>query len=300
MLARFTEPAGGSWVEPLDLTVMEGRIFVLDHNGEQVVEMDREGVFVRSFSHQTVPGLDIHHPHTMMNDGAYIYIGNTFPPRVYVLDPARSTLVRTIVLPPGASDGLPAVPTGMALTLEGDIVIADGQNHRLVTVRKDGTLVRIVDRPTGSWDLFKPGNINIAPDFGFWTEGGRLALVDWKTGGADPESAAFQLGCYALYAQDMLGVEPARVDLLEVNLREPTVTAHAWDAARLEAVRERVRLSIRSMKAYLADPAANVAAPEDSLRRFIRFPLVLTSVQEESERVDEIAALERALQRQNP
>jgi PD-(D/E)XK nuclease superfamily len=103
----------------------------------------------------------------------------------------------------------------------------------------------------------------IAPDFGFWNEAGRLTLVDWKTGGSDPEATAFQLGCYALYAHELLGVEPAKVDLFEVNLREPTVTPLAWDDARLEAIREQLRLSIRSMRAYLADPVANVARLED-------------------------------------
>ena len=68
----------------------------------------------------------------------------------------------------------------------------------------------------------------IAPDFGFWTAEGRLALIDWKTGGGggNGNGASFQLGCYALYANDLLGVDPARVDLLEVNLREPLVTAN--------------------------------------------------------------------------
>ena len=98
-----------------------------------------------------------------------------------------------------------------------------------------------------------------APDFGFWTEEGRLALVDWKTGGARGEGASFQLGCYALYAHEVLGVAPAQIELIEVNLREPTVTAHRWDDDRLEAVRDQLRLSIRSMKAYLADPASNLA-----------------------------------------
>src|SRR5207245_1194285 len=53
----------------------------------------------------------------------------------------------------------------------------------------------------------------MAPDFGFWTDEGRLALVDWKTGGSTPDGAAFQLGCYALYAAEVLGVPPAKVDL---------------------------------------------------------------------------------------
>ncbi|HET7340277.1 MAG TPA: PD-(D/E)XK nuclease family protein [Methylomirabilota bacterium] len=103
----------------------------------------------------------------------------------------------------------------------------------------------------------------IAPDFGFWTDAGRLTLVDWKTGASDPDATAFQLGCYALYARELLGVPPAKVDLLEVNLREPTVTPLAWDDARLEAIREQLRLSIRSMRAYLVDPAANVARLDD-------------------------------------
>lgn len=103
----------------------------------------------------------------------------------------------------------------------------------------------------------------IAPDFGFWTEAGRLTLVDWKTGGAAAEATAFQLGCYALYAREMLGVEPARVNLLEVNLREPAVTPLTWDDARLDEIRDQLRLSIRSMRAYLADPAANVALLDD-------------------------------------
>jgi hypothetical protein len=103
----------------------------------------------------------------------------------------------------------------------------------------------------------------MAPDFGFWTGDGRLALVDWKTGGASPDGTAFQLGCYALYAAEVLGVPPAKVDLYEANLREPEVTQLQWSDERLAAIKEQLRLSVRSMKAYLADPAANVAAIGD-------------------------------------
>jgi hypothetical protein len=110
---------------------------------------------------------------------------------------------------------------------------------------------------------FEGTQVWVAPDFGFWNDDGRLVLVDWKTGGANPEAAAFQLGCYALYAQELLGVSPARVELLEANLREPLVTPLRWDDARLDAIREQLRLSIRSMKAYLADPTANVAVIGD-------------------------------------
>jgi hypothetical protein len=101
-----------------------------------------------------------------------------------------------------------------------------------------------------------------APDFGYWTPEGRLALVDWKTGGGG-NGASFQLGCYALYANEVLGVPPHNVDLYEVNLREPLVTPHHWSDDRLEEVREQLRLSIRGMKSYLKDPEANVALISD-------------------------------------
>ena len=102
-----------------------------------------------------------------------------------------------------------------------------------------------------------------APDFGFWTDDGRLSLVDWKTGGSRPAAAAFQLGCYALYAREVLGVVPAQVDLFEVNLRQPEVTQHRWDDERLDRIRAQLRLSIRAMKAYLADAEANAAVLDD-------------------------------------
>jgi hypothetical protein len=103
----------------------------------------------------------------------------------------------------------------------------------------------------------------IAPDFGYWNADGMLTLVDWKTGSSDTAATAFQLGCYALYAREVLGVEPSQVDLLEANLREPTVTPLAWDDTRLGTIREQLRLSIRAMRAYLADAAANIARLED-------------------------------------
>jgi hypothetical protein len=164
LVARITEPIGGSWVEPLDVTLLGDRVFVLDHAGEQIVETDLEGRFVTLFNAQNVPGLALHHPHAMVTDGSDIYVGNTFPPRVYVLDVAASRLKRSIVLPPGEIEGLPAVPTGMALTAAGTLIISDGQNHRLIEVQRDGTPVRVINRPSGSWDLFQPGNLNIAPD----------------------------------------------------------------------------------------------------------------------------------------
>jgi PD-(D/E)XK nuclease superfamily protein len=120
--------------------------------------------------------------------------------------------------------------------------------------------------PTERWIMiedigsfaFEGVTVFAAPDFGYWSEANRLQLVDWKTGGGG-EDASLQLGGYALYALEMLHVDPARVDLLEVNLRESKVTSHPCDATALDRVREYIRLSMRSMRAYLKDAQRNLA-----------------------------------------
>jgi hypothetical protein len=127
-------------------------------------------------------------------------------------------------------------------------------------------LADIKRTPTDRWILledigsfeFEGTRVFSAPDFGYWNQAGRLQLVDWKTGGGG-EDASLQLGGYALYALDVLRVDLPRVDLLEVNLREGTVAAHPWDAISLDRVREHIRLSVRSMKAYLKDAERNLA-----------------------------------------
>ena len=73
------------------------------------------------------------------------------------------------------------------------------------------------------------------------------------------EGAAIQLGGYALYALEVMGVDLPRVDLLEVNLGAGKVTVHPWNEVSLDRVREHIRLSVRAMRAYLKDPDKNLA-----------------------------------------
>jgi len=128
-------------------------------------------------------------------------------------------------------------------------------------------LAEIKQTPTDRWSFiedigsfaFEGTRVFAAPDFGFWNAADRLQLVDWKTGGNGGESAATQLGAYALYALEVMGVDLERVDLLEVNLGAAKVTAHPWDEVSLDRVREHIRLSVRAMRAYLKDPDKNLA-----------------------------------------
>ncbi len=75
-------------------------------------------------------------------------------------------------------------------------------------------LTDIKHTPTERWifieDIgsfpFEGTRVFSAPDFGYWNQADRLQLLDWKTGGGG-EGAGLQLGGYALYALEVLGVD---------------------------------------------------------------------------------------------
>jgi PD-(D/E)XK nuclease superfamily protein len=136
--------------------------------------------------------------------------------------------------------------------------------HRLpvlAEIKRTATDRWIMLEDIGSF-VWEGAQVFTAPDFGYWDRDDRLQLLDWKTGGG-ASGASLQLGGYALYALEVLRVDLPRVDLLEVNLREGRVTSHPWDEVSLDRVRDQLRLSMRSMKAYLKDPDNNVAAESD-------------------------------------
>jgi DNA helicase-2/ATP-dependent DNA helicase PcrA len=70
-----------------------------------------------------------------------------------------------------------------------------------------------------------------------------LEIVDFKTGrrpAADDGGAGFQLGLYALAAVDCWGREPGGLRTTEWYVREGAGVSRGWDAAAVDAVRERL------------------------------------------------------------
>jgi DNA helicase-2/ATP-dependent DNA helicase PcrA len=72
---------------------------------------------------------------------------------------------------------------------------------------------------------------------------GGLEIVDFKTGrrpAVDDGGAGFQLGLYAVAAVDCWGRDPAGLRTTEWYVREGAGVSRDWDAAAVDAVRERL------------------------------------------------------------
>ena len=152
-------------------------------------------------------------------------------PRQRVAGPARSRGPLPAELPPAARGDRHQADPDRALGLH--------RGHRLLPVRGHARVQRARLR------LLEPRRPTAAPGL---EDRGRRRGRRRSSSAATPSMPS---RCWAWIS--------VAVDLLEVNLREGKVTAHPWDEASLDRVREHIRLSVRSMKAYLKDPALNLA-----------------------------------------
>jgi hypothetical protein len=116
-----------------------------------------------------------------------------------------------------------------------------------------------------AWE-FEGTRIWVAVDFAYRDQDGRVHVLDWKTGkerGVDHT----QVGVYALYARNKWGIALDGVVGGLVYLAPGPGGAPgervdvAADSAALDACQAQMRSSIAGMKALLADPERNVAAP---------------------------------------
>lgn len=94
-----------------------------------------------------------------------------------------------------------------------------------------------------------------------YRDGGRIVVVDWKTGRRSSSLTPVQLATYALYVADLTGRPPEDVRAREVNVVLAESREHDVGAEALDAFHELLTRSVSRMRSLLADPAENVPRP---------------------------------------
>jgi DNA-directed RNA polymerase subunit RPC12/RpoP len=105
-------------------------------------------------------------------------------------------------------------------------------------------------------------------DLAFRDRGGRVVIVDWKTGRREGRFNEVQIAGYALYATEQGWVASPEEIATELNyLVIPRATRRSVTRDKVEHARSFIAKSAGTMKSLLVDPLENVARLED-------FPMV--------------------------
>lgn len=105
----------------------------------------------------------------------------------------------------------------------------------------------------------------VKPDFAWRGDDGRVNLVDWKTGRANPEDERLQLAVYALFARREWGAAPGEIRGIIAYLERGEVRETTIDDADLEFAENAIRDSVATMRGLdePAPPEERFAMTED-------------------------------------
>lgn len=138
------QTAVGGWKQPSAMTVLQGRWFVLDTGNNRILELDEGGTVRAVLDRQRDERLALQGAMAITSDERYLYVANSGASQVLVLEPS-GRVVKVLALERVApqDQALPR-PIGLAVTRNGELLISDGDNHRVLRYASNGRLLHAV------------------------------------------------------------------------------------------------------------------------------------------------------------
>ena len=154
--------APGGYAQPADAGQLDGLTFVLDTGNNRILGQDQSGAVLRVIGGPSEGQPSLQRPMALATDGRCLYVANTGASQVLVLEPDGS-IVKTVDLPPAASDGRAARPVGLAVRPDGGLVVTDPDNNRVLFFGNDGQLQTTLggSRAAGSSGFNAPGGVAV-------------------------------------------------------------------------------------------------------------------------------------------
>jgi len=138
--SAHVQPAGGGWNQPSDITVLGGRWFVLDTGNNRILELNGEGAVLQVLDQQRDARLILRGAMAIASDGRQLYVANSGAAQVLVLTP-EGGVVRTFPVGGVEGDSSPARPIGLAVGGNGDFLVSDAANQRVLRYDSEGRLL---------------------------------------------------------------------------------------------------------------------------------------------------------------
>src|SRR3990172_5896267 len=138
--SAHAQSSRAGWNQPSDVVALGGRWFVLDSGNNRILELSEEGSVLQVLDQWRDGGLSLRGAMAIASDGRYLYVANSGAAQVLVLT-AEGSLVRTFPVGGVEGDALPARPVGLAVDGNGDFLVSDAANQRVLRYDGKGRLL---------------------------------------------------------------------------------------------------------------------------------------------------------------
>ena len=161
---QLSQPDNGQWVLPTSIALTpDGSTFVTDTENDRILKLDPAGRVAATFDNTSDERLALRGPMAIASDGHSLFVANSLAAQVLVLD-LSGHLQKTLPLKTLSDDARTPRPIGLAVTPEGDIVVADADNHLVLFLDSDGTILKTIgtgSRASGRDGFNVPGAVTL-------------------------------------------------------------------------------------------------------------------------------------------
>jgi len=153
-------PTAESAAMPADAAVVDGRVFVLDTDNGRILELGPQGEVARVIDQSTDDKLKIKGAMAVAEHQGKLYVANSNEGTVLRVD--QSGRVEEVITPNVDAGDHPLRPIGLAVAANGQIVMSDPDNHRVLRLSPTGELIASLGsgkRDSGDYGFNTPGAV---------------------------------------------------------------------------------------------------------------------------------------------
>ena len=144
LLQHVQSPGEDAWRQPAAVAVLDGQMFLLDTGNNRILALNSDGEPERVLDGRPDEGPALKGAMAIASDGEFLYVANSGARQVLVLTPAGD-VTKTIELEKVAeSDTERPRPISIAVSPQGELLVTDADNDRLLRYDADGRLVQVM------------------------------------------------------------------------------------------------------------------------------------------------------------
>ena len=143
LLQHVQSPGEDAWRQPAAVAVLGGQVFLLDTGNDRILALDDDGDVERVLGSPLDGGPALKGAMAIASDGEFLYVANSGASQVLVLTPAGE-VTKTIELEKVEdSDTDRPRPISIAVSPQGDLLVTDADNNRLLRYDGNGRLLKV-------------------------------------------------------------------------------------------------------------------------------------------------------------
>ena len=144
LLQHLQSPREDAWSQPAAVAAINGDVFLLDTGNDRILVLDGDGGTKRVLDTRLHGGPALQGAMAMASDGEYLYVANSGARQILVLTPAGEVIKTTELEKVAEGDADRPRPIGIAVNPQGELLVTDADNNRLLRYDADGRLMQAI------------------------------------------------------------------------------------------------------------------------------------------------------------